>query len=160
MGHSGMVHFHSQTLMEDIEATLTDMTGIMDAVDGSFAFQVKMRSFSFAKALMQEHFNENYVESDKFPNATFVGKVTNLEAIDFAKPGAYEAKVEGKLTIHGQTQAVSTIGTFEVKGDGIDGKSVFFVKLADYQISIPGAVTGKIAEEIEITVDIQLKPLK
>ena len=56
MGHSGMVHFHSQTLMEDIEATLTDMTGIMDAVDGSFAFQVKMRSFSFAKALMQEHF--------------------------------------------------------------------------------------------------------
>ena len=60
MGHSGMVHFHSQTLMEDIEATLTDMTGIMDAVDGSFAFQVKMRSFSFAKALMQEHFNEDY----------------------------------------------------------------------------------------------------
>ena len=157
---TGHISFFSDGPLEKIEGHNKQVNAVLDSKNGDFVFKILMKSFIFEKALMQEHFNENYVESDKFPNATFVGKVTNLEAIDFAKPGAYEAKVEGKLTIHGQTQAVSTIGTFEVKGDGIDGKSVVVVKLADYQISIPGAVTGKIAEEIEITVDIQLKPLK
>lgn len=157
---TGHISFFSDGPLEKIEAHNKQVNAVLDSKTGDFVFKVLMKSFVFEKALMQEHFNENYVESDQFPHATFVGKVTNIAAIDFNKPGLYEAMVEGKLTIHGQTQAVSTTGTFEVTSDGVDGKSVFLVKLADYQISIPGAVTGKIAEEIEITVDIQLKPLK
>jgi len=157
---TGHISFFSDGPLEKIEAHNNQVNSVLDSKTGDFVFKVLMKSFVFEKALMQEHFNENYVESDQFPNATFVGKVTNLDAIDFSKPATYDAQVEGKLTIHGQTQPVSTTGTFEVKADGIDGKSVFFVKLADYNISIPGAVTGKIAEEIEVTVDVRLDPLK
>ncbi len=157
---TGQISFFSDSPMEKIEAHNNQVNSVLDTKTGDFVFKVLMKSFVFEKALMQEHFNENYVESDEFPNATFVGKVTNMDAIDFSKPGTYDATVEGKLTIHGQTQPVVTNGTFEVKQDGIDGKSVFFVKLVDYNISIPGAVAGKIAEEIEVTVDVQLKPFK
>jgi len=67
----------------------------LDTESGDFVFRVLIRSFEFEKALMQEHFNENYLESHKFPNASFQGKVTNLSEIDFTKDGTYEATVEG-----------------------------------------------------------------
>jgi polyisoprenoid-binding protein YceI len=119
-----------------------------------------MKSFVFEKALMQEHFNENYVESDKFPNATFKGKVTNMDEVEFSMPGSYNATIEGELTIHGITQKISAEGIFQVKTDKIDGKAKFNLAIADYDISIPGAVAGKIADVVEINVDVELTELK
>ncbi|MDP2723023.1 MAG: YceI family protein [Bacteroidales bacterium] len=156
---NGHISFYSDGPLEKIEAHNNQVNSALDIKSGDFVFKVLMKSFSFEKALMQEHFNENYVESDQFPNASFVGKITNLNDINFTKPATYEAMIEGKLTIHGVTKPVMETGTFVVTSGAVEGKSVFMVKLADYNISIPGAVTGKIAEEIQITVDVNLEPL-
>ncbi|MDZ7742789.1 MAG: YceI family protein [Bacteroidota bacterium] len=157
---SGHIMFYSDTPVETIEAHNRQVNSALDAGTGDFIFKVLMRGFEFEKALMQEHFNENYVESHKYPNATFVGKVVNLEEIDFGKDGTYIAEVEGELSIHGVTNKVKEMGSFEVKGDKITGKAKFTILVADYNIKIPGAVIENIAEEIEITVNVELDKLK
>mgnify|MGYP000179793268 CR=1 FL=1 len=157
---NGKISFYSDGPLEKIEAHNSQVNSALNIETGAIVFKVLMKSFVFEKALMQEHFNENYVESDKFPNSTLKGKVTNIKDIDFTKDGVYEVEIEGELTIHGITKKVNEKGTFTVSKEGIHGESTFMLKLADYDIRIPGAVTGKIAEEIEITVDVMLKPYK
>lgn len=160
MTKTGHVSFYSDAPMEKIEAHNHQVNCALDTQSGFFVVKILMRSFVFENALMQEHFNEEYVESDKYPNAFFKGKVTNLKDIDFSKPGIYPVVIEGEMTIHGKTRKVRAEGTFTVSDNGILAKAKFMLKIADYGISIPGAVTGKIAEEMEITTDIHLKPLK
>ena len=157
MTKNGNIKFYSETPMETIEANNNQVNAALDSQTGDLVFKVLIKSFQFEKALMQEHFNENYLESDKFPNSTFQGKVTNLSSVNFAKEGTYEAIIEGDLTIHGVTKKISEKGTFTVKaGDKIQGNSKFNVKPADYDIKIPGAVVKNIAEILEVTVDIEL----
>lgn len=161
MTKTGNIKFYSETPMETIEATNSQVNAALDIQTGDLVFKVLIKSFQFEKALMQEHFNENYMESDKFPNATFSGKVTNLSSVNFTKEGTYDAVIEGDLTIHGVTNKVSQKGTFTVKaGDKIHGTSKFNVKPADYSIKIPGAVVKNIAESIEVTVDIELAKMQ
>ena len=157
---NGHVWFHSEAPLETIEAHNKQANAALDIASGDFVFKILMKSFIFEKALMQEHFNENYVESDKFPNATFKGKVTNLDEIDFSLPGSYKAIVEGELTIHGLTNPVLTEGTFEVSSDMLKGKAKFKVAIEDYDISIPGAVAGKISEVVDVNIDVKLTELK
>ncbi len=157
---SGKISFFSDGPLEKIEAKNNKVNAAIDAKSGLIVFKVLMKSFVFEKALMQEHFNENYVESDKYPLSTFKGKITNIKDIDFTKEGTYDATVEGDLTIHGKTNRIKTNGKFIVSSNSINGKSSFTIKLADYNIEIPKIVTGKIAEEILISVDVDLKPLK
>ncbi len=157
---NGKISFYSDGPLEKIEAHNSQVNSALNTETGAIVFKVLMKSFIFEKALMQEHFNENYVESDKFPNPTLKGKVTNAKDIDFSKDGKYEGEIEGELIIHGISKKVKEKGTFTVSKKAIHGESKFMVKLADYDISIPGAVTGKIAEEIEITVDVMLMPYK
>lgn len=157
---NGHIWFHSEAPLETIEAHNKQVNAALDIETGDFVFRVLMKSFIFEKALMQEHFNENYVESDKYPNASFKGKITNMDKIDFTKEGSYEATIEGDLTIHDVSNKVSTTGTFQVKSDMIHGISKFPVSIADYDISIPGAVAGKIAEVVDINVDVKLKEHK
>jgi hypothetical protein len=157
---SGTITFFSDGPLEKIEAINNKVNSALDTQSGVLVFKVLMKSFVFEKALMQEHFNENYVESDQYPLSVFKGKITNLSEIDFNKAGSYTAIVEGELTIHGKTNPVKTKGVFTVYDGGIKGKSSFTILLADYNIEIPGIVAGKIAEEILISVDINLKPLK
>jgi hypothetical protein len=156
---NGKIHFYSDAPTEKIEAFNNHVNSALDISSGDFIFRVLMKSFQFEKALMQEHFNENYVESHKFPNATFVGKVTNLSEKDFTTPGTYQAQIEGELSIHGVTRKISEQGTFEVKDGKIHGKSTFYVAVADYDIKIPQAVITNIAENIEVNVDILLEAL-
>lgn len=156
---NGHIWFHSEAPLETIEAHNKQVNAALDIKTGDFVFKILMKSFIFEKALMQEHFNENYVESDKYPNATFSGKVTNLDAIDFSKEGSYEATIEGQLTIHNVTNNVTANGAFQVKPDMIHGISKFNVAIDDYSISIPGAVAGKIAEVVEVNVNVKLKEL-
>jgi polyisoprenoid-binding protein YceI len=118
---------------------------------------VLITAFEFEKALMQEHFNENYMESGKFPLSTFSGKILNLKDINFAKDGVYNAVVEGDLTIHGVTNKVKENGTFEVKSGKVRGRSQFTIKLNDYKITIPTAVFNKLSETIKIDVDVTLE---
>jgi polyisoprenoid-binding protein YceI len=159
MTRNGHIRFFSSAPLEDIEAHNKQVNAALDTESGDFVFRVLIRSFEFEKALMQEHFNENYLESHKFPNASFQGKVTNLSEIDFTKDGTYEATVEGKLTIHGVTNDIVEKGTFTVKDGVIEGFSKFDVKVADYDIKIPSAVTDNIAESIEVTVDVKLEKI-
>jgi polyisoprenoid-binding protein YceI len=153
---NGYIKFFSDAPLEKIEAHNRQVNAALDATTGDFVFKVLMKSFEFEKALMQEHFNENYVESDKYPNATFLGKITNIKGIAFEKDGVYPATVDGKLTIHGVTKPVSVKGTFEVKQGKVRGKATFQILLADYSISIPGAVVNNISKSVEISVDLAL----
>lgn len=141
---------------EKIEAVNNEVANILDAASGDMVFQVLIKSFKFERALMQEHFNENYMESDKMPKADFKGKISNLSEVNFAKDGTYNTKVAGKLTIHGVTNDVNVPGTITVQGSTVKLKARFAVKLADYKISIPTVVADKIGKEASIMLESDL----
>ncbi|MCD6064255.1 MAG: YceI family protein [Flavipsychrobacter sp.] len=153
MTRTGKASFFSSTPLENIEAFNNEVAGVVDSKSGDIAFQVPIKSFKFEKALMQEHFNENYMESDKFPKAEFKGKVADIGSVNFSKDGTYNVKSTGKLTIHGVTRDVTLPGTVTVKGNTATVSSKFSVKTADHNIAIPKLVEGKIAKQIEVTVN-------
>lgn len=153
MTRTGKVSFFSSTSLENIEAVNNEMACALDASSSSMAFQVPVKSFRFENALMQEHFNENYMESDKFPKAEFKGKLSNTSAVNYTKDGTYNVTSSGQLTIHGVTRTVNIPGTLTVAGKNLTATSKFKVKPTDYGIKIPGVVSGKIAEEIEVSVN-------
>lgn len=155
----GKVAFLSETPMENIEAHNTKATVVLDSESGKMEFAVLIQAFQFEKALMQEHFNENYMESDKFPKAIFKGQITNLETVNFGQDGSYPVNVTGELTIHGVTKTVSTTGIITRKGDQLSAASTFMVTVADYDIDVPGVVRDNIAKEVEVTVNAELAPL-
>ena len=158
MTRNGQVSFFSKTLMENIEGTNNEVTSMIDTSKGDIVFAVLVKSFRFEKALMEEHFNENYLESTKFPKATFQGKFTNTQSINFTKDGTYTATVEGDLTMHGVKQRQTATGTITVTNGKISAVSTFTIKLADYKIERPSLVADKISETIEIRVNCQYEP--
>lgn len=157
---TGRISFYSKAPMEDIEAKNKTVAAVLDSKSGAMQFSVLMKSFEFEKALMQEHFNENYVESGKFPKADFKGIIVNNGNINYAKDGSYPTTVKGKLTMHGVTKEVEANGTIKVEGGKLDASSTFNVLLSDYNISIPSIVKDKISNSIKITVDCRMEPLK
>jgi polyisoprenoid-binding protein YceI len=150
---NGHIWFVSNTPLENIEGHNRQAVSILDPATGDLAFNLLVKSFEFKVALMEEHFNENYMESDKFPKSAFKGKITNNSAIDYKKDGLYQAEVNGDLTIHNVTRPVTTKGTVEVKGGAVTARSEFAVKPSDFGIVIPSLVEDKIAKEVEITVE-------
>lgn len=155
---TGNVSFFSKAPLENIEAHTHQAIALLDQQTGSVAFKILIRSFEFEKALMQDHFNENYMESEKYPESTFDGKITNITAIDFSKNGTYDAAVKGKLTIHGVTKEVELPGKITVETGKVTTNCTFKVKLADYNIKNDKG--GKLADEIEIKVNTTLTPKK
>ncbi|HOW10962.1 MAG TPA: YceI family protein [Bacteroidales bacterium] len=149
---NGYIGFFSHTPVEDIKADNNQVASVLDISTGEIVFQVLIRSFRFEKALMEQHFNENYMESEKHPRATFTGKITNLPAVSFSSPGVYEVEVEGDLTIHGTVKKVKEKGAIGVAGESITASSKFSIDPEDYNIKIPNVVRNKIAKTIEITV--------
>lgn len=158
MTRTGQVSFYSETPIENIEGVNNEVTSMINTDTGEIVFAILVKGFHFEKALMEEHFNENYMESGKIPKSTFQGKITNLSEIDFKKEGNYQAKVEGDLTIHGVKKHVSSTGTIQVKKDGINVESDFDIKLNDFEIEIPSLVADKIAKQISIKVNCAYKP--
>ncbi|HEY4322671.1 MAG TPA: YceI family protein [Mucilaginibacter sp.] len=136
--------------IEDIKATTTTGASVYNASTGELDFSASMKSFQFPKSKMQEHFNSDYMESDKFPKATFKGKIK--EHIDVSKDGTYPVTVVGDLTVHGVTQNRSIPGKVTVSGGSINMTSEFMVKCADHHIEIPRIVFHNIAESIQINV--------
>jgi len=150
LAKDGTITFFSKAPVEDISAINNKVSAVYDAKTKALVFQLNITDFIFPKSLMQEHFNENYMESDIFPTSTFVGKVVSH------KNGV--ANVEGKLAIHGQANDISVFGDLQVNDNiaSISGVK-FSVKLKDYTIKVPRIVMYNIAEEIEIQVNIEMK---
>lgn len=159
MTKNGYIGFFSHTSMEDIKGDNNQVVGAIDISTGEMVFQAVIKSFHFDRALMEEHFNENYMESDKIPKSSFKGKITNLSSVDFSKNGTYDITVEGDLTIHDVTNKISTTGTIEVVSGGINANAKFNIVPEDYKISIPGVVRDKINKNLEVTVAMKYAPL-
>ena len=157
---TGKIVFSSKAPLENIEGHNKSVTCVLDTKSGNLQFAVLMKGFEFEKALMQEHFNENYVESHKYPKAEFKGQIANNGDIDYGKDGTYNAKVKGKLTIHGETKDVETTGVIVVKSGKVDADATFPIELADYKIEIPKVVKENISKTVQIKVDCNLDPLK
>lgn len=158
MTQNGNIQFFSETPVENIDAINNQVSSVIDMESGNLAFSLLMKAFTFEKALMQEHFNEKYVESEKFPKSTFKGSIKDFDKSKFTE-GKHEVTVVGKLTIHGVTQEIEAPGTIEVKGDKLIVNSTFTVEVADYDIKIPSTVRDNIAKTIEIKVDAEYEAI-
>jgi len=157
---SGKINFYSVAPLEDIEAKHKSVACVLDTKTGSLQFSALIKGFEFENAEMQEHFNEDYLESDKFPKAEFKGQIVNNAAINYQKSGTYPVQVKGQLTIHGVTKEVQTTGNIKVDGDGLKAAASFNIQVADFNIKIPSLVKDKIAKTVKITVDTKLDPVK
>lgn len=149
------VYFFSSTPIEDIEAVNADLKGIIVEETSEFSFRIPIKSFVFDKSLMQEHFNENYMESDRYPNATFKGKIEGDYSLK--KDGVYALEAVGDLEIHGVKNKVSLPATIVVENGFPSIQCTFKVALADYNIEVPKIVFYKIAEDIEVKVEAGLR---
>jgi hypothetical protein len=148
--------FFSDGAIEDIKAVNTRVTSIYDKAKGDIAFLVRIKDFHFSKKLMQVHFNEKFMESEKYPKATFFGIVVGYSG---EKQGVQSVVAVGKLFIHGVTKEVKIPGTMELQGSNINLKTKFKIRLADYNITIPQVVWQNIAEEVELDLDFLYKPI-
>jgi polyisoprenoid-binding protein YceI len=151
---TGFISFFSHAKIEDIKAENKEVTSVINIKTGEMAFVVLMKSFYFKNELMHEHFNENYLETTKFPKAKFKGTIAEISTIDLTKAGFYNVTVEGDLEIHGITRHITQKGTLEVNGETITGKSVFSIAIKDFGITVETALKDNIAEIIEITVEM------
>ena len=152
----GKIKFISNAELELIQAASTNLQGIIDPKNNQFAFTVLVKSFQgFNSELQREHFNEKYMESEKYQKITFTGKI--IEQVDFSMDGLYEVRAKGDLDIHGQKQTRIIKSQIEISEGIITIESDFKVPLADHNISIPRIVNQKIATEIEVHVNASLK---
>ena len=145
----------SNRSLEVIEAHNRAVSSVIDLATGQMEFAALIKSFRFERALMEEHFNENYLESAKYPKAVFKGKIADLKTVNLAKDGSYPVKITGELTMHGETKPLTVDASLTVKAGKITlGKSSFNLTLADYKIKIPSLVSDKVASVVKVTVDV------
>lgn len=158
MTKTGHINIYSHTPVEDIKADNNQVASVVDLSTGEIVFQVLIKSFKFEKALMEEHFNENYMESDKYPKSTFRGKITDPSPSAMTKEGKYDVTIEGDLNIHNVTNEIIAKGTMEVGKGELTAFSKFNISPADYNIEIPSVVRDNIAKVIEVTVENRYAP--
>ena len=152
------VSFFSHSPIEDISAINKASKPIINTATNDVAVKIVMLAFKFEKPLMEEHFNENYVESDKFPNATFKGKIN--EKVDYTKDGETKVTITGKFKIHDVEKEKTIDGTITKKGDELFIFSKFMLHVADYNIKVPSLYVTNIAEDIEVKLNANLEPFK
>lgn len=153
---NGYIGFFSKTPLEDIKAENQQVYAAIDVAKKNLAFTCLVKGFLFRKELMQEHFNENYVESDKYPKASFVGNYTG--DVNVSKDGTYPVQVKGQLTLHGVTKAIDIPATLKVAGNKVTGTSNFQLVPGDFNIQIPALVREKIAKQIDVRVLVECNP--
>ena len=148
---SGHLEFSSDAPSELIKASSNKLEGILDIGKNLFAFKVSIATFAgFNNPLQKEHFNENYMETETFPEATYTGKI--IETIDYSQKGTYQVRTKGKLTIHGIAQERIIKATVNITDNKIMVQSDFTVMLADYNIKIPRIVDNNLSKEIKVFV--------
>jgi hypothetical protein len=150
------ITFFSEGVIEDIKATNTKVTSILDLQSGEVAYLLSPKDFQFEKKLMQVHFNEKYMESEKFPRSTFKGKI---EGLNPTSTGLQQVKAVGQLSIHGVTRDVTVPGTLQIEGNTVTLKANFMAKLIDYNIKVPQIVWQNIAQEVEVSVHFLYRPV-
>jgi len=145
------IRFFSSAPLEDIEATTQNGTSVITTLKNEVFFLVPIKSFTFKSSLMQEHFNENYMESDKYPDARFQGKIN--ESIDWKTEGVYNVSVSGKLTVHGVEKDRTILGTITIKNGVVNLQSKFDISCKEHGVKIPSMMSEKIAEIVNVTVN-------
>ena len=151
----GYISFFSHSLVEDIKADNNQVLSIIDTETGEIVIQLLMRSFMFKKALMQQHFNESYVESHKFPKAIFKGYILNMKELDSQNT---ETEIKGVLSLHGKDQEISIRAKVEMSKGQIKLSGNFMVEVAHFDIKIPAIVRNNIAKIIKVTFELQHEP--
>jgi hypothetical protein len=149
----GRVSFAGKSPIYKVNAENKTVTAVLDIKTGVLQFSLLIKGFEFKKALMQKHFNEKYIESDKFPKSEFKGEIVNNALVNYSTDGVYPVTAKGKLSIHGQTQDVETTGTITVKNGKLILNSTFYVLLPVYKIN------AQMNDKVAITVDCSLDPL-
>ena len=151
-----LVTFFSKSPLEDITAANKKSTFVINTSTNDVQAGITMLNFKFKSPLMEEHFNENYVESDKYPTSVFKGKI--VETIDYTKDGENKVTVKGTLNLHGVTKDVEMQGTLTKKGNEILIASEFKIKIADYNIKVPSLYVQNIAELVDVKITATLEP--
>ncbi len=149
---TGTITFSAGTALEDIDAINKSVTSVFDISSGQMEFAALIKGFEFKRGLMQEHFNENYMESEKYPKATFIGNFEDVSKINLKKEGIYSTTVIGLLTIHNVKKEVVVPCSIKVKEGIISSEASFKVSLEDYKIKIPGPVKDKISPSVKVQV--------
>ncbi|MEO6404309.1 MAG: YceI family protein [Ferruginibacter sp.] len=148
------ISFYSKTSVENIEAINNKALAVIDMASNKIEFSVLIKGFEFEKAMMQEHFNEDYLESDKYPKAIFKGSFNEpVPAINITENKTLTLKVSGSLTLHGITKPINTVAVLQIKNNVISAVSNFKILLSDYNIKVPAVVGNSISKEIEIKVN-------
>lgn len=155
---AGTTRFFSETPAENISAVNKKTQVILNTTNGEIAVLMTMRDFDFPNKLMEEHFNENYIESEKYPKSTFKGKLD--QAVDFSKNGTYDMSATGTFTVHGRSQPRTLKGKLTVQDGAIQLDSNFEVSLTDHDIDVPKIVFVKIAQVIQVKTSYALRPYK
>jgi polyisoprenoid-binding protein YceI len=158
MADSAKVSFFSKTSAEDIDAKNTICKPIMSVSTGEFDVSLVNTSFDFPKPLMKEHFNEDYMESAKFPKTVFTGKISGN--VDYLEDGTYNVSVTGTMDMHGVKKIITVPGTITVKGGVLFIYAKFNVKIADYGIKLPSFLSMNVADNVDVTVTATMKPYK
>ena len=153
--NNGSVSFFSEAPIENIEAVNNEVSAIVDSQTGGFAFRLKIEDFTFPNSLMQEHFNESYLESEKYPLSTFTGSIAGFSELDLSKQ--HNLKVKGELTVHGISKNTEMIANAQLKNGNLHISSTFDVVLDNYDVDIPKIMMYKIAEVIQVVVDMKLQ---
>lgn len=159
---NAVINFDAEGVLKDVEkvaATNSSATCILDVSTGQMEWAVLIRGFQFENALMQEHFNENYMESHKFPKSVFKGKIKNMADINWKQDGQYPVTVVGKMTIHDVEKDIEAKGILSLKNGKIGLKSEFEVLASDYGVKIPSIVGSKVANKVRVSVNASLEKL-
>lgn len=154
IGEKCTLSFFSETKMENIDAVNSVSKPVLNSKNGAFAIKASQNAFNFKSALMQEHYNENYIESEKYPYATFTGIIN--EAIDYTNEQVNKVTITGNLNMHGVDQPRTITGTLEIKNTKIILNSNFLITVADYKIKVPSLYIEKIAEVVKVTLHAEL----
>ena len=150
---TGTIDFDGKSTFSKVHAENNSAACVLDTKTGIVQFSLLMKGFEFTKSMMQTHFNEKYVESDKFPQSEFRGQVESSNLVDYTTEGEYDATVKGKLTIHGETKDVEATGKIIVKAGKILLTSIFTIQVPDYNIK------ADMNDKVTITVNCSLDPL-
>src|SRR3954466_1175431 len=151
---NGNISFYSHTPLEDINAENNEVASTLNSTTGAFEFKAAVKSFHFRKTAMEQHFgDEDYMDAEKYPKASFSGKISDLSSVNFGKDGTYKVSVQGNLTIRDVTKPINADGTITVKNGAVTAQSNFNVNRKDYHVIGEAFVQKKIEDEIHISVN-------
>lgn len=153
---NGHISIFSKASIESIKADNNQVITVLDTQTGEIQFFLLIRNFYFEKALTEQHFNEDFMDSDIFPKAGFRGKINNLKEVSFEKDGFYNISITGNLDIHGVVKKITTTGSITISGGVISASSKFFIRLSEFNIMIPRSLIDNIAGYVELTIQLDL----